>query len=1221
MKKFKQVKAVLAGLVLSSSVMPAAMADDIEIYVGGNSQTAAVNPNILFLVDVSGSMSRESSVRDYYDKRASYSGNCQRDGIYFVPLGEDRPDCSTSENYFNRSALECDYALNAYDANDNIQSPQVDIGLNLFGTYSDQFARMDDSIRNSPRWEKLPDTITSDSHRDYTVECLSDSGHHGTGSADKYITDDERDGYTSTAPVNLTVPHPVWAGGEGHMTLYDGNYLNYLTDTSVGYSDISRLDQITRAVEIMVSTNNRINISLMVFDQGEYEGGSVQYPMEDVVSARNNFTAALNNLRAQAGTPLSESYYEALLYYGGKTIDYGDDANPAMNPQAKDLGSGRDSSTYASPISSVCGVNYIVLLSDGEPTADNPNTAFNASTDRFDLLPGMSKNICNTEHTYGSDNWRYWYDDNQDVDDPASTVDNCLDDLAEWANTNDVAQDNSLPEHSGDQHIITHTIGFALDTGADTDALKLLEYTAEKGAGKFYTADSGDQLVYIFEDIVTTALKVNTTFSSPAVSVNAFNRSTHLDDLYFTLFKPHATNNAWQGNLKKYKLNYATNLSTGEAEPFIADKYNAPAVDAATGYFSETATSFWSIEVDGKFVQKGGAASKLGASYDGRKVYTITGAMTDGNTDGVFETAVGDLTAGANEVDLSNAALTDALLGITGKASILDDANSNEIPYRTTMINWAAGEDVFGDYGVVNTTTDARLNMGDPLHAEPALVQYGAKLVGGVPEPDMVAYVATNEGYLHAFDVTTGVEIFSFIPQELLTKLPGVMENEGGDKVYGLDGSVVAWINDADGNGTISGADEHVYLYFGMRRGGRNIYALNVTDRHSPELMWVIKGGTGDYTELGETWSTINVEKIKDGTNERNVLIFGGGYDATQDNNSARRVDTVGRAVYIADATSGARLWSGGADRVSPITDMLYSIPARIKPLDISGDGYIDRLYAADMGGQIFRFDINNTNNAALASSITGGRIADFAGASAEDARRFYYPPDVALIDAEDGKFHAVVISSGYRAHPLNEEIHDRIYMIKDRNTALITRNEDYKYDPGSPDAVGSLAERHLEDVTTNLAGGEGVSGADESVKGEELARIASAEGWYIDLDDEDNPGAWIGEKGLSEPLILEGVAIVSTFTPTASVANSCSPNAGTGKVFFLNLLDATPAYAISLDVRSERHQLLTRAGIPPSPNVIITKGGEPTLCVGTECQSAKLGLGIRKTYWYEVEE
>ncbi|MFV9616837.1 MAG: pilus assembly protein, partial [Gammaproteobacteria bacterium] len=482
--------------------------------------------------------------------------------------------------------------------------------------------------------------------------------------------------------------------------------------------------------------------------------------------------------------------------------------------------------------------------------------------------------------------------------------------------------------------------------------------------------------------------------------------------------------------------------------------------------------------------------------------------------------------------------------------------------------------------------TDVRPQMGDPLHAEPALVQYGE--TAGVP--DLTAFVATNDGYLHAFDVTDGEELFAFIPQELLPNLKTAMEDAGGRKLYGLDGSVVAWINDADGDGAISGAGEHVYLYFGMRRGGNNIYALDVTSKAAPKLMWVIKGGTGAYTELGETWSTINVEKIKDGGIEKTVLIFGGGYDTAQDGVSVRSADTVGRTIYIADAETGERLWTAGADSASPTDFMDYSIPARIKPLDISGDGFIDRLYAADMGGQIFRFDINNDSGSALSSSITGGRIVDIAGSATEDARRFYYPPDVALINTPESKYHALVIASGYRAHPLNEVIHDRIYMIKDRKT-------------GSATTYSTLTEADLFDVTANLAGGDSGAVGDavaDADREAELANISGAEGWYIDLDDEDNPDAWIGEKGLAEALIIEGVAILTTYTPNITApTNSCEPNLGVGKVFFLDMVDGTPAFPSNLDIRKDRHVELARSGIPPTPNVIITKGGEPTLCVG----------------------
>ncbi len=73
------------------------------------------------------------------------------------------------------------------------------------------------------------------------------------------------------------------------------------------------------------------------------------------------------------------------------------------------------------------------------------------------------------------------------------------------------------------------------------------------GGGKFYEAKSKDSLLGVFNQILAEILAVNSTFSSPAVSVNAYNRATNLDDLYFSLFKP-ANGAHWDGNLKKYKL-------------------------------------------------------------------------------------------------------------------------------------------------------------------------------------------------------------------------------------------------------------------------------------------------------------------------------------------------------------------------------------------------------------------------------------------------------------------------------------------------------------------------------------------------------------------------------------------------------------------------------------------------------------------------------------------
>jgi len=152
-----------------------------------------------------------------------------------------------------------------------------------------------------------------------------------------------------------------------------------------------------------------------------------------------------------------------------------------------------------------------------------------------------------------------------------------------------------------------------------------------------------------------------------------------------------------------------------------------------------------------------------------------------------------------------------------------------------------------------------------------------------------------------------------------------------------------------------------------------------------------------------------------------------------------------------------------------------------------------------------------------------------------------------------------------------------------------------------------------------NLVGGDG----DEAQNTAAEAALNDNDGWYIKLDDATNSNTWIGEKGLAEVLIIEGVVVATTFIPkSAAIAtNSCDPQSGIGKVFFVDLFDASPAFPSDADARSERHRVLAKGGIPPSPNVIITKGGEPTLCIGTECQEAPTTKGVRKTHWYEVEK
>ena len=116
-----------------------------------------------------------------------------------------------------------------------------------------------------------------------------------------------------------------------------------------------------------------------------------------------------------------------------------------------------------------------------------------------------------------------------------------------------------------------------------------------------------------------------------------------------------------------------------------------------------------------------------------------------------------------------------------------------------------------------------------------------------------------------------------------------------------------------------AGVVTKAWLFIAVRRGGRFIYALDVTTPTAPKFMWR-KGCTTAYpdnsgcdsgfTELGQTWSQPVV--VKTNANSGNPIVFlGGGYDnISEDTEPPATIDVVGRAVYALDAASGTPIWS-----------------------------------------------------------------------------------------------------------------------------------------------------------------------------------------------------------------------------------------------------------------------------------------------------------------------
>lgn len=1099
-------KALLLTFILSMLAGFPALADDTEVYLGDLAFSTNIRPNVLFIIDTSGSMGTNMTVTTgTYNPATTYTGTCNAARIYWSTSGTP-PSCST-DNYFNATANVC-------------QDSQAALSTGGTGTYIGRLARYRTSSRREDRWSSL-------SNRDQTstVECQMDYGIHGDGvSSDSYPAD-QNDG----GPYNPAASTPAfnWNVTGDSYTLYTANYLNWYNSPGTSVT-MTRLEIVQDVLVNLINSVSGVNAALMRFDDDQAnaaanQGGYFILPMQQLDgTSRPTFETTINGLTDGGFTPLAETLYEAARYFRGENVLFGNSTSPGTNVAG--VLDPSDSSKYQSPIEYQCQQNFIVLLTDGDPTWDyDADTAIQA-------LSGLTSLAGTCNFNNGDD---------------------CLDELAHYLHDTDQIPDTTMDD---DQTVATYTIGF-------TTNQQLLQDTATKGGGKYKTADSAQELTTAFTQIISDILAVNTTFVAPAVPVNAFNRLTHREELYFALFRPEKFPQ-WNGNIKRYQL--AGN------PPIITDATGAAAVDPATGFFGTGTTSVWtsgSDAPDGDDVRKGGAAGELSLT---RNMYTYTDTVNaPSNT---------NLTLPAHAFNESNNLITAALLGNAGMAST----------ERTELLQWARGVDIF-DTDEDGDITDARRWMGDPLHGNPVVVNYG----GTDANPDITLFIGTNEGLLHAINTSDGSELFSFMPQELLPNLEILFNNNGvNSHPYGLDGPLTVWANDVNNNGVLQDAGgntesgEHAYLYVGMRRGGDNYYALDVTNRSAPLLKWIIKGGTGDFASLAQSWSKMELATIKDSGNPRKVLLFGGGYDINQDTETAGG-DSEGNAIYMVDAITGSRLWwasdnGSGADLTKSTMD--YSFPAPVMTGDINADGYTDIMFAVDMGGQLWRFDFNNSGSD---TAITGGVVATIDDNSSSGRRRFYVKPDVSLMKVNGVVQYAVAIGSGYRAHPLSPDTQDRFYMFFIPNVYTI---------PASYNSP--ITESDMLNVTTDLS-----------------PTLGSNKGWRLTLES--------GEKVLASSLTVDGTVFFTTYKPDSNLVNSCAPSQGVGRLYAVNAYDATPILnldgvgAINSLTVTDRYKTLVRGGIQPEPRLIFTDDDHPILVVGPEkIDDLDLFNPLRRTSW-----
>jgi type IV pilus assembly protein PilY1 len=1067
------------GWILCAALLSAtsARADDTEIFVNA-AAAAGLRPNILFIIDTSGSMRSEVTLpRAPYDPERAYAGNCNADRVYFAP------------NNVN-NVPRCGNAIVAAVATAANTCAASTTALGTAGLWTGKAAQWDD---DSASWIALQADA-----EDEEVECEADAGVHGpdNGSNRRYA----RDGDAGQHWTVLEAEAIGWAGATVY-TFYSANWLNwyYSPPENAGRT---RLETVQAVATNLANSIDGVNLGLMRFSNASNaaqtdfaEGGMVNHEIANLANARASIVSIVEDLTASGLTPLSETLYEAGQYFAGRDVDYGLAAridNETLAPSVPASRRDDDQSRYQTPIEFQCQKNYAILLTDGEPTDDSTADGKIVNLPNFGALVG------------GDCDGNGWG--------------RCLDDMAEYLFRADLSP---LP---GQQNVVTYAIGF----GPDVASSAILDQTAQRGGGRSFEASNVNDLTNVLRQIVSEIVQSNGTFTAPALSINAFNRTQTTNDFYVSLFKP-SDRLRWQGNVKKYSVRNGK----------IVDASGREAVDPATGLFLEESQSLWSNRTDGADITSGGAVSRLPLPAD-RRLYTYLPASASRN-----------LTAAGNRFAVDNAALTAELLGIVA-----------EEPTRDNVIAWARGvdvQDVDGD----GDRAEPYANIGDPLHAKPVVLTYG----GSAAAPnalDSVVYTPTNDGFLHAVDARTGQELWAFVPPELLARLSSLYTNPAvAARNYGLDGEIRLLRFDANQDGVLdAAAGDRAFLYFGMRRGGRNYYAVDVTNRNSPRLLWTL--GPAELPGIGETWSQPTLARVRVGgavqNGEKLVLIMGGGYDGAQENHSFVN-DGSGHRLFMIDALSGALLWYAGGPGNAGAPDlalaaMRHSIPGRVTVLDLDGDQFADRMYAGDMGGRVWRFDI--FNGAARGSLVTGGVLAALGnggnGTNALDSnRRFYNAPDVALMQRRGAEpYYNIAIGSGYRGHPLDARNNDRFYAVRDRNPFGKLTQAAYS-------SLASITDAQLTDVTDNITD----------------ARVpAGSPGWKLELRLN---GGWNGEKVLADAVTINGTVLFTTYQPEApAAANPCLPANGRNRVYALRVDTAAPALDFNDNLRIDANDAFT---------------------------------------------
>ena len=712
-----------------------------------------------------------------------------------------------------------------------------------------------------------------------------------------------------------------------------------------------------------------------------------------------------------------------------------------------------------------------------------------------------------------------------------------------------------------------------------------------KGEGGWYSGSNSEDIVESINNFINDLGKdiPSVTTGAPEIPVDPLNTSVVQNHAYYAQFQPTPDKSyqVWLGNVKKYTVNVNGKI-VDKLSNFIADNQGRliDNYDLWSPNLSNSPT-----DEEKAVALMGGVKSQLSLQHlnnpntTKRKLLTNRDyTKTDYISDELRQITLNDIEDAARRNDPA----LPALINLLGYA--YDPKN-----YSNSLSDFTIDK--------VKLKPELR-QIGSVMHSTPILftnsgqINYTNNKVETSERKDYVLF-GTTQGLLHVVDAVTGMEKFAFVPNEIIEtqkeafSSPDLTSLGLENMYYGIDAPWTIYTEyvvdktatDSKSKLTVGEGKNEQYgkqiAYGGLRMGGRSYYALDLVDVDNPKIKFQIEPqGTCDNENplgcMGQSWSKPTITWVNWKGKKKMVMLVGGGYDAGgQDGNAVTngvkgtftgyevkgysQTNQRGAGVYMFDALTGQLLWWSSANATAstndylatPSNDMKYSVVSQIKIVDRNSDGLSDHLYFGDLGGQVWRIDLNNEVGIAEDKfAKTPVKILDLS-AIGVNRPRFYEAPAFSTYTTGNTIFGVVSIGSGNRSHPLIDytvgtagTMFDGVFNIYDKDVArselyeLINESANsqvYKYVPSNP--VNGQLKLNTVGVTLQAANDAVITTASKSkllaiddnkrFSTTRTAPYGETQGWYYLFTSGNKPQS---EKVMASPMVINNDMYVTSF-------------------------------------------------------------------------------------------